>query len=240
MTRHLLIAALSVCSAAHAQRPDFMRIPPGSLGKVRFEQPFWAGKTEVTVRQFAAFVEATGYRTTAERLNSPRTWRTPGSFKVSGNQPVVQVTSGDAAAYCQWIGARLPTDAEWEYAARAGATTRHFWGDTMDERYLWYRPNTDSRPHAVGKKRPNAWGLHDVEGNVWEWSVSEVNGEPAANRRGGSWASCEYSDGAPGKFPPHGIEPTPRMDISKGYKVLAKDADLSRDDIGFRCVRSGP
>ncbi len=164
----------ALCAAAFAQRPEFVRIPPGG---------FAMAKTETTVAQFAAFVKATGYRTTAEQAGNPRTWRAPG-YKVAGNQPVVYVTVKDATAYCEWIGARLPTDAEWERAARAGSTTRHYWGDKIDGRYLWYRANTSGRPGPVGKKLPNAWGLYDVEGNVWEWATSPPeqgggDGQPA-------------------------------------------------------------
>ena len=99
----------TLCAAAFAQRPQFVRIPPGD---------FAMAKTETTVAQFAAFAKATGYRTTAEQAGHPRTWRAPG-YKIAGSQPVVYVTVKDATAYCGWIGARLPTDAESEHAARA-------------------------------------------------------------------------------------------------------------------------
>jgi formylglycine-generating enzyme required for sulfatase activity len=216
----LWFAMCLLCAAALAQRPEWIHIPPGSFNDTRVERPFWMSKTEVTVSQFGAFIKATGYRTAAERISAPRTWKTPG-FKVSGNQPVVYVTVRDAAAYCEWIGARLPTDAEWEYAARAGATTWHYWGEAMDDRYLWYRVNSDDRPHDVGRKRPNAWGLYDVEGNVWEWAISEpIDGEPWGNRRGGSWIACP-----------------PSIGLSKYFKVPVK-LDHRYDDIGFRCARS--
>lgn len=226
----LIIALCLSSTALLAQRPEFVRIPAGSFGEVRFEQPFWMGKTEVTVRQFTAFVKAAGYRTTAERSNAPRTWKTPG-FGVSGNQPVVYVTVRDAAAYCEWVGARLPSDAEWEYAARAGADTRHYWGDTIDEKYLWYRANSGGKPRAVGTRLPNRWGLYDIEGNVWEWTMSDpVTGEPMANRRGGSWVDCADFDPEPG-------EPaSPLIGLSKGYKIPVA-YDHPYDDIGFRCAR---
>ena len=226
-----LILALCLSSlAALAQHPEFVRIPAGSFGEVRFERPFWMGKTEVTVRQFTAFVKATGYRTTAESSNAPRTWKTPG-FAVSANQPVVYVTVRDAAAYCEWAGARLPSDAEWEYAARAGATTRHYWGEAIDGKYLWYRANSDGKPRAVGTRLPNRWGLYDVEGNVWEWAMSDpVKGEPMANRRGGSWIDCADFDPEPG-------EPaSPLIGLSKSYKISVAN-DHRYDDIGFRCAR---
>ncbi len=219
-------------AAVALAQPRFVRIPPGSSQSPLSGKPFWMGRTEVTVRQFEAFVKTAGYRTTAEQAGAERTWRSPG-FRVSGNQPVVYVTPKDAMAYCAWIGARLPTDAEWEYAARAGATTRHFWGDAIDGRFLWYRANSGDRPRKVATRQPNAWGLYDMEGNVWEWSLSEpVKGELMANRRGGSWVDCEDILAGPGKAPAPliGVASYFRISVNYGHRY---------DDIGFRCARDG-
>jgi formylglycine-generating enzyme required for sulfatase activity len=229
MTFYLLALGSLAALAAFAQAPVFVAIPAAE----NQERRLWVSKTETTVGQFAAFVEATRYRTDAEKAGAVRTWRTPG-FAVTRSQPVVYVTPADAIAYCQYIDARLPSDEEWEYAARAGATTRHYWGDSIDDRYLWYRANSDGRPRPVARKRPNAWGLYDTEGNVWEWAISPpVNGEPMANRRGGSWIDCEDIDGGPGK------QPGRLIGLSNYFKIPVK---LSHryDDIGFRCVRSHP
>jgi formylglycine-generating enzyme required for sulfatase activity len=228
MTANLLALGL-IPLAVFAQTPVFVAIPAGPPQ----EHPLWVAKTETTVEQFAAFVEATGYRTDAEKAGAQRTWRMPG-FPVTRKQPVVQVTPADAIAYCQYVDARLPSDSEWEYAARAGAATRHFWGDSIDGRYLWYRANSDGQPRPVARKRPNAWGLYDMEGNVWEWAISApVNGQPTANRRGGSWIDCEDIDAGPGKQPGRliGLSTSFPVSVSLGHRY---------DDIGFRCVRSHP
>ena len=220
--------ALSIAAwVALAQTPELVPLP----GAPADGQPFSMARTETTVEQFQAFVKTTGYRTQAEQAAASRTWRNPG-FRVERKQPVVYVTPVDAAAYCDFIGGRLPTDAEWVYAARAGAKTRHYWGDAIDGRYLWYRTNSNDHPHAVGKKLPNGWGLYDMEGNVWEWSISPpIKGESYASRRGGSWIDCEDIDGGPGK--PPGV----LISISVAYKIPI-GLNHRYDDIGFRCIRS--
>jgi formylglycine-generating enzyme required for sulfatase activity len=224
-----LLALGVIPFAVFAQTPSFIAIPTGPAQ----ERPLWMSQTETTIEQFAAFIKATNYRTDAEKAGAQRTWRAPG-FPVTGKQPVVYVTPADAIAYCQYVDARLPSDQEWEYAARAGATTRHYWGDAIDGSYLWYRANSDGRPHPVAKKRPNAWGLYDTEGNVWEWALSPpVKGEPMANRRGGSWIDCEDIDGGPGK------QPGLLIGLSSYFKVPL-NLGHRYDDIGFRCARSHP
>jgi sulfatase modifying factor 1 len=210
----------------------FVGIPAGHLATSAVA-PFRMHRTEVTVAQFASFVKATHYLTVAETGGASRTWKTPG-FVVDDRQPVVYVTFGDADAYCRSIGARLPTDVEWEYAARAGAEGRHYWGGRIDGRYLWYRANSRGRPRPVGGKQPNRWGLYDVEGNVWEWAASpDSNGQAMANRRGGSWVDCEAIDGGPGR------EGSPLIGLSIHFKIPVR-LDHRYDDIGFRCVRPDP
>ncbi len=177
--------------------------------RVVVTRPFYIGVTEVTVGQFAEFVEATDYRTEAERdpqggfgfdlgTGSPLqtgglSWRDPG-FEQTNEHPVVQVSWIDAEAFCQWLSERddrryrLPTEAEWEYAARAGTTTRWFFGEDPSELSEFANIADASLPAAfpevdwaaewddghaftspVGRRRANPWGLHDVIGNVWEW-----------------------------------------------------------------------
>ena len=169
---------------------------------------FRLGKYEVTVGQFRRFVEATGYRTDAERdadentdeyafvqvgcrlysddlifgdpTGEGRSWRHP-EYSIEEEQPVVCVSWNDAQAFMKWLSEqtgkpyRLPTEAEWEYAARAGSTTEYSWGDDIGENRAncmgcggeWNYDEWLSAP--VGSFPANAWGLHDMHGNVWEW-----------------------------------------------------------------------
>jgi formylglycine-generating enzyme required for sulfatase activity len=147
--------------------------------RVEITTPFRMSAYEITVRQFRLFVEATGYRTDAERLGGAwqaededgsltpgLTWRNPG-FEQSSDHPVVCVSWNDAQAFAEWMGGRLPTEAEWEYAARAGVTYPKLPGDWSET--TWYAENSEGRTHPVGQKEPNDWGIYDVQGNVWEW-----------------------------------------------------------------------
>lgn len=145
--------------------------------RVEVTSPFRMSAHEVTVQQFRMFVEATGYTTDAERLGgawragdrtrTPNlTWRNSG-FEQDGDHPVVNVSWNDAQAFTEWIGGRLPTEAEWEYAARAGVTSPKLPGDWKET--TWYAENANGGTHPVGRKEPNEWGLYDVQGNVWEW-----------------------------------------------------------------------
>lgn len=189
--------------------------------KVTITRPFWLGATEVTVAQWRQFVAATGYVTEAERSGDGiwvstlhnnvekrekirgLSWRNPG-FAIAEDHPVVGVSWNDAQQFCRWLTEResaagrvpaghiyrLPTEAQWEYAARAGTT------DDLEDatEFAWYRQNSGGVLHAVGTKRANSWGLHDMQGNVWEWvhdwygrypggEVSDYEGPPSANDR---------------------------------------------------------
>lgn len=221
--------------------------------KVRITRAFFLGRHEVTVGQFRRFLEASGHVPESEAdgtggygynpLYDPKTsasgdafegrdrrysWRNPG-FPQDENHPVVNVTWNDAMALCAWLskteGAtyRLPTEAEWEYAARAGTRTRYSSGDDpqsllkvanvfdLDAAAHW----AEWKRHAldghdgfaftapVGSFSPNAFGLHDMHGNAWEWTAdwhddryyaeSPVDDPPGPAtgsvkvRRGGSW-----------------------------------------------------
>ncbi len=176
--------------------------------RVRITRPFYLGVHEVTRGQFRQFVKATGYQTQAEKYGiggngwyeannrfeqkPPYTWRAAG-FEQTDLHPVVNVSWNDAVAFAEWLGKkegktyRLPTEAEWEYACRAGTTTRYFCGDdpeglaevgnvadgTAKTKYPGWTAIVAKDGFIytapVGQYRPNAWGLHDMHGNVWEW-----------------------------------------------------------------------
>jgi len=95
--------------------------------------------------------------------------------------PVGNVTQYAASKFCEWLSAktgyfyRLPTEAEWEYAARAGSTTAYFFGDNKDElnAYAWFYNNSENTYHKIGQKKPNTWGLYDMYGNVSEWTLDQ-------------------------------------------------------------------
>ncbi len=132
--------------------------------EVSVTAPFALSKYEVTVAQYNRFAEVT------ERPTDPQ---------ADGDQPVVNVSWEDASAYMEWLSAqsgssyRLPTEAEWEYAARAGSATAYSWGDAVGSRLANCNgcgsPWDNDSPAPVGSFAPNAWGLHDMHGNLWEW-----------------------------------------------------------------------
>jgi formylglycine-generating enzyme required for sulfatase activity len=132
---------------------------------VRLTQPFYLGKYEVTQSQWQTVMG-----------NNPSHF-TPSQFPGDPNRPVENVSWDDVQEFIRRLNAReggvtyrLPTEAEWEYAARAGTTTRWSFGDEESQlsRYAWHGENADGQTHPVGQLRPNPWGLYDMHGNVWE------------------------------------------------------------------------
>jgi formylglycine-generating enzyme required for sulfatase activity len=121
-------------------------------------------KYEVTSEKYYVFVKCAGHR-------APYTWES-GKIPVGLEQhPVVNVSWEDSDAYAKWLRMRLPTEAEWEYACRAGSSGEYCFGDKSDElgEYAWYGANSGYKTHPVGEKRPNKWRLYDMHGNAWEW-----------------------------------------------------------------------
>jgi sulfatase modifying factor 1 len=221
-------------------------IPPGTfeMGTVRGdgsgfadEQPrhtvtlsrgFWIDITEVTFAEYGRFSHATG-------ANPPHQ-----PFWADDTHPVVNVTWQNAAGYCRWAGGRLPTEAEWEYAARGGQSgLRYPWGDGISHDNANFdgtgRRDQWAKSSPVESFPPNGYGLYDVAGNVWEWTADWYEDRyyahspaadpagPAEGRtrvvRGGSWTSD------PG-----------RLRTSYRFSLDPSDSQVS---VGFRCVRDG-
>ncbi|PIE84755.1 MAG: hypothetical protein CSA07_01465 [Bacteroidia bacterium] len=161
-----------------------MGSPDDEEGRERDEGPqhevelsgFWMSATEVTNAQYNAFLKAMedkGGEAWEKVKESGSNHPDQKSEFKGARQPVVNVSWDDAKAFCDWVGkgATLPTEAQWEYACRAGSTGRFCFGEDEAQLgdYAWYRENAGRVTHAVGGKKPNAWGLYDMHGNVWEW-----------------------------------------------------------------------
>src|SRR5687768_1294931 len=228
---------------------------------------FWMDRYEVTVNDFARFIKSTGYKTEAEKFGwagvfdvkagewkkmDGANWRHPDgpNMTAPANEPVTQVSWNDATAYAKWAKKRLPTEAEWEYAANGGQSGKKYaWGDELRPRgqYAanWWQGTFPERNTVgdgflgrapVGKFAPNGYGLYDLSGNVWEWCADwfdktyyarspslNPSGPPKGEERairGGSWMCSE--------------------NYCAGYRVAARShtgPDSGLNNLGFRCVR---
>ena len=149
--------------------------------------PFWMGAYEVTYEEYNTFFtdETYGQNIDADavtRPSQPYIDFTLGMGK-TGGFPANSMQQYGALMYCRWlykktgIFFRLPTEAEWEYACRAGSDKKYFFGDNERElgQYAWYAANSGGKYHKVGESKPNAWGLYDIVGNVGEWTLDQYN-----------------------------------------------------------------
>ncbi|GAB2607094.1 formylglycine-generating enzyme family protein [Belliella aquatica] len=165
---------------------------------------FYMGETEVTRGQFEVFVIATGYQTTAEKEGWSWVWTGSGWEKGNGvnwrnneggsgsqpsSHPVIHVSWHDSMAYCIWAGVRLPTEEEWEEAAKGGLNHEYAGSNKIDE-VAWYKYNNGKTTHAVKGKKPNGFGLYDMSGNVKEWTAWAGGYLPIL--RGGGWTSDAF------------------------------------------------
>jgi formylglycine-generating enzyme required for sulfatase activity/serine/threonine protein kinase len=240
--------------------------------RVRITRPFYLGATEVTRGQFRRFVDEAGYQTEAKKNGkgnwgwneekktfeqNPRyTWQNPG-FKQDDEHPVVNVSWNDAVAFASWLSRkegptyRLPTEAEWEYACRARATTKYASGDDPEslaavaniadgtakakypdwttiaarDGYIYTAP--------VGRYKPNAWGLFDMHGNVWEWcsdgfAADYYKGSPVDDPRGAEGASSRVFRGGGWNYVPRLVRSAIRNKFAPGDRS---------GGLGFRLAR---
>ena len=259
-----------------------MGSPTGEAGRAEDEgpqaevqiAPFWMGKCEVTWDEYELWamglgkqrrqvlkLQSTPYDELSDAVTIPTKPYQDMTFGMGRDKrPAVCMTELAAKMYCKWLSAktgryyRLPTEAEWEYACRAGTTTAYSFGDDPQEleEHAWFFDNSDESYHEVGKKKPNPWGLHDMHGNVAEWTLDQyaadayakLKGDAAVNPlsvpqtlyprvvRGGSWVDD-----------PQTLRSAARVFSDKKWK--AQDPQLPQsiwyytdaDFVGFRVVR---
>ena len=210
----------STVAAIHSEGPQH---------RVILTKGFWMAKTEVTQSQW---VQVMG--------------NNPSKFKAAGsNAPVETASWNDCQAFIARLNAtlieqmaelRLPTEAEWEYACRAGTQTAYCFGDDAAKLgdYAWHSKNSDMTSHPVAEKKPNAWGLYDMHGNVWEW-CSDFYGKypdavqnpvgpargPGRVGRGGGWD--DFAE-----------------DCRAAYRSYGRPADLKASPLGLRPIMLDP
>jgi formylglycine-generating enzyme required for sulfatase activity len=159
----------------------------GPQHRVRVD-PFWMGKYEVTWDEYRLFMfsqqagEVPGKDPEVDAISRPTRPYVEMSFGMGLNGfPAISMTQHAGNKFAQWLSAktghfyRLPTEAEWEYACRAGTTTAYSFGDDASQlgEYGWFADNSDNKYQPVGKKKPNSWGLYDMHGNVMEWTLDQ-------------------------------------------------------------------
>jgi formylglycine-generating enzyme required for sulfatase activity len=183
-----------------------MGSPPGEKGRTEDEgpqhpvqiRPFWMGKTEVVWEEYdlwwkdapgnkEAQMDAEKKGLTGKDFDALTRPTPPYADETFGHgrdgRPVLAVTHHAAMEYCYWLSQktgktyRLPTEAEWEWACRAGTATAYSFGDDPAHLgdYAWYKKNSEDLTQPVGKKKPNPWGLHDLHGNVGEWCLDQFD-----------------------------------------------------------------
>lgn len=171
--------------------------------------------------------------------------------KFSGEDlPVEQVNYFDAQRYIKKSNGecRLPTEAEWEYAAKGGTDLRYYWGNLLDERYVWYEENSDGVSHEAGQKDPNQYGLYDLLGNVWEWTDDwygpHYRADERDNPKGFESGGYKVIRGGAFDSSPGALRITNRTWLHPKNRVFPKVTSFGQivneiyNYIGFRCVKS--
>ena len=176
------------------------------------------GRTDVTVSAYRMYVAAYGKQVPSLQAGPQ-----------ADIQPVVNVSWDDANSYCRWIGGRLPTEAEWEYAARAGSPAARY-GNLKD--IAWYKKNSDREAHPVAQKQPNSLGLYDMLGNVWQW-VGDWYGEKYYSQ------SAPQDPQGPSSGQTRGLRGGAWNQNPEFIRVSFRGSNapgLISDTVGFRCV----
>lgn len=176
-----------------AYKVEMMPIPASADGTIK---PFWISKAELTWEAFDVYVyrldEEAGQPKVDAVTRPSKPYLPPDRGFGHEGYAAISMSFKNATEFCLWLSKktgmtyRLPTEAEWEHAARAGVTGTYAHGDdaTKLPEFAWFADNAEDVPHPVGKKKPNAWGLHDMHGNVAEW-VTGRDGKPVT--KGGSY-----------------------------------------------------
>lgn len=184
---------------------------------------YYIDRREVTAGQYKKFAETTG-----RGMSKQGTWSTD-------EHPVVNVSWYDAWTYCKWAGGRLPTEAEWEKAARGGRDAEYDLGEYAQlDKYSWDSLNSGNTPRPVGLKEQNRFGLYDMRGNVWEWVAD--------------WLDHGYYGKSPARNPQGPVTGTYRVlrggsvNYDGTYLRMAYRSSnfpsFRSDDVGFRCAAS--
>ena len=253
--------------------PNFERnrlADEGPVHKVKIDS-FWIGKFEITWDIFELFMlreldskkvlDGSEVKIDVDGISGATTPYVDMSFGMgSDGYPAISMTQLSASKFCEWLSAmtgnyyRLPTEAEWEYACRAGSKTAYHFGDSTEDLadYAWYESNSEGKYHKVGQKKPNDWGLHDMHGNVAEWTLDQYSpktyysyvGKTTKNPlniatklyprvvRGGSWMNPDYR-----------LMSSSRLPSNKSWKKQDPQIPKSRwwhtdaQFLGFRIVR---
>jgi formylglycine-generating enzyme required for sulfatase activity len=211
----------------------FVRIPAGEFRMgtedghgVTISQPFYLGIHPVTQAQWEMVMRSN-----------------PSRFAGKPDYPVERVSWEEVQQFLQRLNARrdghtytLPSEAQWEYACRAGSTSDYCFGDDEGQMgaYAWYGDNSGGSTYPVGQKKPNAWGLYDMHGNVWEW-VQDWYGpyaaEPVTDPSGPTAGAGRVSRGGSWDDPARNARSAYRYAFLPGNRI---------DDLGFRCLSSVP